>query len=138
MIIPCRNRVEEARSIWSLILKIFWNWSFLINTKFVLGLNRYAEFLLYPIYKSLYGSKFDQTLIQAATWPHKKDFIETMAPLLRLILMFCRMPLERCVVTENDLFALLRNEALNNFSISIVAGPWDSVWLTPAAFTCCR
>ena len=40
MIISRRNKVKEARSIWSLILKIVWNWNFVINTKFVLGLNR--------------------------------------------------------------------------------------------------
>ena len=40
MIITRQNRVTEARSIWSLILKIVWNWNFEINTKFVFGLNR--------------------------------------------------------------------------------------------------
>ena len=54
---------------------------------------------------------------------HKKCFIETVVPLLRLFLMLSMMLLEMCVATENDFIALLRNEAWNKFVMLIVAGP---------------
>ena len=53
----------------------------------------------------------------------KKRFIESVVPLLRLFLMLGMMPLERCVATENDLIALLGNEARHQFLMSIEAGP---------------
>ena len=34
-----RNKVREARFVWSNILKWVWNWDFYINTRFVLRLN---------------------------------------------------------------------------------------------------
>ena len=56
------------------------------------------------------------------TWCHEKGFIESVVHLLRLFLMLGMMPLDRCVATENDLIALLRNKARNKKNMSLAAG----------------
>ena len=48
------------------------------------------------------------------TWCHLIIFIGLAVPHMRLYLIIITMPLKRCVATENDLPALLQNEALTN------------------------
>ena len=65
-----------------------------------------------------------------------KKFIESVALPIRLFLMIIMMPLQRCVVKENYLIALLRNEAKHIFFIS---GPWLSIAkLWPLSFSALR
>ena len=49
---------------------------------------------------------------KAVTFFHNFFFIETVVLILRFFLMLSMMPLERCVATENDFIALLRNKDL--------------------------
>ena len=84
----------------------------------------------YPLYMSQYsGDAREHLLIYATiliglciaiTWCYKKKIVKSVVPLLRLFLMSSMMPLEleRCVVTENDLIALLRNDAWNKLLMS--------------------
>ena len=62
-------------------------------------------------------------LREAPTLCHFDCFIELAVPLLRLFLILSMMPLKRCVAKEIDFTALLKNEALKTFLMTIEAGP---------------
>ena len=92
---------------WTIILLTIWTRYYLNGSK--------------PIHISIthhcFGAPFLSMRLcyQEGTLSHLKSFIESAVTPIRLFRMIIMIPLKRCVVKENYLIALLRNEDRNIF-----------------------